>query len=172
MDGKHNWVLNFWENFGIFDENSIEKLNFYLFLWNLVAKIEPSEITSFFYNNFCLFWRLSPISPLRTPLRSSNNIYTKHSLYLESQFIFRFFWNFAWFPLFSKPLWTIMDPMDKDSVSLWVMNLQKSRKVIFSRRCFFYRDHRANVNIYLKDLYIYEMRKKQVYQALHLACKP
>ena len=31
----------------IFDENSIEKLNFYLFLEKLLLKIEPSEITSF-----------------------------------------------------------------------------------------------------------------------------
>ena len=39
-------------NFGIFDKNSLEKLNFYLFLEKLLLKIEPSEITSFFYSNF------------------------------------------------------------------------------------------------------------------------
>ena len=41
-----------WGNFEkimkIFDENSIEKLNFYLFWENFWLKIEPSEITSFY----------------------------------------------------------------------------------------------------------------------------
>ena len=40
----------------IFDENAIEKLNFYFIiifiLENLLLKIEPSEITPFFYSNF------------------------------------------------------------------------------------------------------------------------
>ena len=35
----------------IFDENAIEKLNIFI-LENLLLKIEPSEITPFFYNNF------------------------------------------------------------------------------------------------------------------------
>ena len=39
----------------IFDENSIEKLNFYLFFGKFVAKNRNSEITSFSYNNFFLF---------------------------------------------------------------------------------------------------------------------
>ena len=39
----------------ILDENSIEKLTSKLFLENLMLKIEPSEITSFFYNNFFHF---------------------------------------------------------------------------------------------------------------------
>ena len=34
----------------IFEENSIEKLNFYIVLGIFLLKIEPSEITSFFYN--------------------------------------------------------------------------------------------------------------------------
>ena len=52
------WTKNTirWGNFEkilkIFDENSIEKLNFYLFWEYLLLKIKPSEITSFFYNNF------------------------------------------------------------------------------------------------------------------------
>ena len=41
----------------IFDKNSTEKLNFYLFLEKFWLKIEPSEITSFFYNNFFQFLR-------------------------------------------------------------------------------------------------------------------
>ena len=36
----------------IFDENSIQKFNFYLFLERLLLKIETSEINSIFYNNF------------------------------------------------------------------------------------------------------------------------
>ena len=39
----------------IFDENSIEKLNFELFLENLLLKIELSEITSFFLQEFFPF---------------------------------------------------------------------------------------------------------------------
>ena len=45
-----------WGNFEkilkFFDEKSMEKLNLYIFLGNLLLKIETSEITSFFYNNF------------------------------------------------------------------------------------------------------------------------
>ena len=44
--------MKFLENFENHDdENSIEKLHFLLFLENLLVKIEPSEITPFFYNN-------------------------------------------------------------------------------------------------------------------------
>ena len=39
----------------ILDENSIKKLTFKLFLKKLMLKIEPSEITSFFYNIFFQF---------------------------------------------------------------------------------------------------------------------
>ena len=49
---KPQLVWEFLENFKILDEYSIEKLNFYLFFVNFVAKIETSEITSFFYNIF------------------------------------------------------------------------------------------------------------------------
>ena len=38
-----------------FDKYSLEKLNFYLFLEKLLLKIEPSEMTSFFYNKFFNF---------------------------------------------------------------------------------------------------------------------
>ena len=51
----------------IFDENSIEKLYFYFYLGNLLLKIDPSEITPFFYNHF-FGWGISPLSPLATPL--------------------------------------------------------------------------------------------------------
>ena len=55
------------------DENSIEKLHLLLFLENLLLKIEPSEIRSFFYNNFFGFrgGGLSPLSLLATPLTLS-----------------------------------------------------------------------------------------------------
>ena len=52
MDKKHKLFGNFEKILKIFDKNSIEKSNFYLFLERLWLKIEPSEITSFFYNNF------------------------------------------------------------------------------------------------------------------------
>ena len=52
-------VGKFWENFEkilkVFDKNSLEKLNFYLFLEKLLLKIESSEKTSFFYNSFFNF---------------------------------------------------------------------------------------------------------------------
>ena len=51
-----------------FNENSIEKLNFYLFLWNSVARIERSEIRSFFYNKLFQFWGVEPPNPTDTPL--------------------------------------------------------------------------------------------------------
>ena len=54
----------------IFDKNSMKKLNFYLFLGKFVAKIETSEMTSFFYNNFFRFGGgVQP--PLGTPLNPS-----------------------------------------------------------------------------------------------------
>ena len=46
---------NFEKILKFFGENSIENLNFCLFLEKLLLKIEPSEITSFFYNNFSRF---------------------------------------------------------------------------------------------------------------------
>ena len=54
----------------ILDENSIEKLTFKLFLEKLLLKIEPSEITSFFYKNFFNFGggTFPVFLPLATPL--------------------------------------------------------------------------------------------------------
>ena len=52
LDEKHKLLGNFEKSLEIFDKNSIEKLNFYLFWGKVVAKIELSEIPSFFYNNF------------------------------------------------------------------------------------------------------------------------
>ena len=69
---------NFEEILKIFDENSIEKLNFFIFYFYLLyvgnfflLKIDPWEITPFFYNNFFGFGggRFSPF-PLATPLRT------------------------------------------------------------------------------------------------------
>ena len=55
---SHVWTknANAREILKIFDENSIEKVNYlFIFLENLLLKIEPSEITQFFYNNFVGF---------------------------------------------------------------------------------------------------------------------
>ena len=49
---KHKLLENFVKMKKVFDQHSIEKLNFLLFLEKLLPKAEPSEITSFFYNNF------------------------------------------------------------------------------------------------------------------------
>ena len=62
-----------WENYEKiqknFDENSKEKLNFYLFLKNLLLQIEPLEIPSLIYNIFQVRGGdLNPHHPLRTPL--------------------------------------------------------------------------------------------------------
>ena len=64
-----NTLLEIFENIlKVFDENSIEKGIFLLFLENLLLKIEPSEITSFFYTNFFRFRRGFPPFPLATSL--------------------------------------------------------------------------------------------------------
>ena len=72
MDEKRKLLGNFEKILKIFDENSIEKLNFYfilflffiLFFENLLLKIEPSEITPVFYNNFFGFGGgISPFPP-------------------------------------------------------------------------------------------------------------
>ena len=46
LDEKHKMFLNFQKTLKIFDEISLEKLNFY-FLFKFVTKIELSEITPF-----------------------------------------------------------------------------------------------------------------------------
>ena len=67
LDEKHKFFEIFEKFLKIFDENSIEKLNFLLFLENLLLKIEPSEISSFFYNSFFSFRGISPFSPWLRP---------------------------------------------------------------------------------------------------------
>ena len=53
LDETHNCLGNFEKFLKIFDENSMEKLNFFSIFWdNSLLKIETSEITSFFYNIF------------------------------------------------------------------------------------------------------------------------
>ena len=63
---------NCWEILKFFDENSLEKLNFYfsfflfIFFEKVLLKIELSEITPFFYNNFFGFgrgWGFPPFPP-------------------------------------------------------------------------------------------------------------
>ena len=54
LDEKHKLVGNFEKILKFFDENSL-KMEFFIFLFffeNLLLKIELSEITPFFYNNF------------------------------------------------------------------------------------------------------------------------
>ena len=67
LDEKHKLLGNFDKILKFFDKNSLEKLNFLFFIFfeNLLLKIELSEITPFFYNNFFgFFWgRGGGISP-------------------------------------------------------------------------------------------------------------
>ena len=51
LDEKHQLLGNFEKILKTFDKNSIGKLNFQRVLEKLLLKIEPSEITPFFYNN-------------------------------------------------------------------------------------------------------------------------
>ena len=55
MDDKHNRWGNVEKILKIFDEKSTENLIFLYFWEKLLLKIEPSEITPFFYNNFFRF---------------------------------------------------------------------------------------------------------------------
>ena len=88
MDKKSKLLGNFENIFKIFDENSIEKLNFYfilfyilffiLFFENLLLKIKPSKITPVFYNNFFRFREGGfPPFPLATPLISKIQMETR-----------------------------------------------------------------------------------------------
>ena len=74
LDKKRKLLGNFEKILKFFDENSMEKLNFYFIfiLENLLLKIEPSEITPFFYNDFFLFRGDFHPSPLATPLWQRN----------------------------------------------------------------------------------------------------
>ena len=47
LDEKHKLLCTFEKILKIYDENSIEKLNFNYF-WNMLLQLDPSEITSFF----------------------------------------------------------------------------------------------------------------------------
>ena len=61
---------NFWEILKVFDENSVEKWNFYFYVYfgKFVTKIEPSEITPSYYSNlFGLGEGEFPPSPLLRP---------------------------------------------------------------------------------------------------------
>ena len=70
LDEKHNLLEILRKFFKIFDENSIEKLNFYFIfiLENSLLKIEPSEITIFLQRFFRFRGGGSPFPPLATPL--------------------------------------------------------------------------------------------------------
>ena len=75
LDEKHKLLGNLEKILKFFDENSLEKLKFlFLFFFeNLLLKIELSEITPFFYNNFFGFRGGGefPPFPLATPLLAS-----------------------------------------------------------------------------------------------------
>ena len=76
---KTQFVGNFEQILKIFDENSMEKWNFYfIFIFiqdNLLLKIEPSEITPFFFNNFFGFGGGGfPLPRLATPLLSIDSV--------------------------------------------------------------------------------------------------
>ena len=62
---KTQIVGKFWENFENFWWKFYRKLHFYFIfiLENLLVKIEPSEITPFFYNNFSVWVGEFPLSP-------------------------------------------------------------------------------------------------------------
>ena len=91
MDKKHKLFGNFEKILKIFDKNSIEKLNFSRLLEKCFLKIDPSEITSFFYNNSFNFWRGNvPRVPLWQPL-----CFTIHYLlYLYENIASAFFTQF------------------------------------------------------------------------------
>ena len=66
MDEKCKLLGNLEKFLKVFDENSLEKFIFliFYFLENLLLKIEPWEITPFFYNNFFGFGMgISPFPP-------------------------------------------------------------------------------------------------------------
>ena len=69
LDEKYKLLGKFEKILKFFDKNSLEKLNFYLFLEKLLLKIEPSEIPSFFSNSFYNFGvGTFRVSPLPAPL--------------------------------------------------------------------------------------------------------
>ena len=64
-------VGKFWENFKFLDKNSLEMLNIYLFLENLLLQIEPSDVSSFFQHFFqILVGGRSRCSPWRSHWKS------------------------------------------------------------------------------------------------------
>ena len=70
LDEKHKLLAKFEKILEIFDENSIEKLNFYLFLGKVVAKDRAFGSNIIFLQQFFPVrgGGLNPLSPLRTPL--------------------------------------------------------------------------------------------------------
>ena len=67
LDDKLKLFGNFEKYLKFFDENSIEKLNFYLYLEKLLLTIEPSEITPFF-QHFSVSVGGLHLLPLASPL--------------------------------------------------------------------------------------------------------
>ena len=89
LDEKHNLLETCEEILKIFDEDSTEKLNFY-FIFNFifrtfVTKIDPSEITSFFYNGFFGFGGIFHLSPPAYALAYSINL-IRYNFWLFSCF--------------------------------------------------------------------------------------
>ena len=67
LDKKHKLLGKFEKILKIFDENSIEKLNFIMIFGKFVTKNRASEITPFFYNNFFGFGGDPPLPPPLNP---------------------------------------------------------------------------------------------------------
>ena len=86
LDEKQQLMGNFEKILKFFGENSIEKLTLFIFYFfyffeNLLLKVEPSEITPFFYNNFFAFWGDFPplppgyaLTPTMLPVSSISEI--------------------------------------------------------------------------------------------------
>ena len=74
LDERRKLLGNF-EILKIFDENSIEKLNSFIFWKICLLKIEPWEITPFFFNNLFRFrGNFPPCHPLATHLKDNFHI--------------------------------------------------------------------------------------------------
>ena len=72
LDEKYKLLANFEKILKFFDKNSIENWFFLFFIENFLIKLELSEITPFFYNNFFVFGGISLFPPWRRPCVASS----------------------------------------------------------------------------------------------------
>ena len=108
MDEKRKLLANFEKMLKVFDENSIAKLIFFilflfyffnffilflffiLFFENLLLKIEPSDITTVFYNNFFFGFgggEFPPFSPWLRPCQAFLQIVYHIEIYASLLFL-------------------------------------------------------------------------------------